>query len=273
MSRQPAVEHDAFRSRDDQPGRSAPEDDARERLVAGLPVIERRLDVADISTAVLEGGHGPPVLLLHGPGESALWWMRVIPDLVSTHRVVVPDLPAHGASAAGDGPLDAERLLSWLDELIERTCPSPPALVGRLVGGALAARFAVGREDRIRRLMLVDAMGLSWFRPSLGFFLNLVRFLARPTRRTYDRFLPHCMYDPDGLREGMGNRSSPTTSSAPERRKRRPVSGPSWVAAARDRRGPGRPDARATGSVPARAARRSRVDVRRRPSTAWSSCW
>ncbi len=39
------------------------------QLVAELPVVECRLDVAGISTGVLEGGSGPPIVLLHGPGE------------------------------------------------------------------------------------------------------------------------------------------------------------------------------------------------------------
>ena len=82
---------------------------ARERLLAGLPVTERRLELAGISTAVLEGGDGPPVVLLHGPAEFAAHWMRVIPELVASHRVVAPDLPGHGASEVAGGPLDAER--------------------------------------------------------------------------------------------------------------------------------------------------------------------
>lgn len=209
MSRPSAMERDAPRSRADQTRWSALEDDVRSRLVAGLPVIERRLNVVGVSTAVLEGGDGPPMVLLHGPGESALWWMRVLPDLVSTHRVVAPDLPAHGASGSSEGPLDADRVLSWLDEVIEHTCPSPPVLVGHLLGGAIAARFAVGRGDRIRRLVLVDSLGLSWFRPSPTFALGLIRFLVRPAKRNYDRFLTQCMFDPDGLREGMGERWKP----------------------------------------------------------------
>ncbi len=184
-------------------------DDPRARLLAGLPVTERRLEPAGVPTAVLEGGDGPPVVLLHGPGESALWWLRVIPDLVTTHRVVAPDLPAHGASGTGEGALDQDRVLAWLEALIARTCPSPPALVGHLLGGGVAARFAVRREERIGRLVLVDTMGLRWLRPSPGFALALIRFMVWPTERSYDRFLPHCMYDPDGLEEEMGERWEP----------------------------------------------------------------
>ena len=104
-----------------------------------MPVTERRLELAGISTAVLEGGDGPPIVLLHGPGEYAAKWMRVIPDLVTTHRVVAPDLPGHGTTGVPDGPLDIDRVLAWLGELIERTCPTPPVLVGQILGGAIAS--------------------------------------------------------------------------------------------------------------------------------------
>ena len=103
---------------------------ARERLLAGLPVAERRLQLAGVSTAVLEGGAGPPVVLLHGPSGYAAHWMRVIPDLVTTHRVIAPDLPGHGASEVVDGPLQADHVLAWLGELIERTCDRRPLWSG-----------------------------------------------------------------------------------------------------------------------------------------------
>lgn len=177
---------------------------ARERLLAGLPVTERLLQLNGISTAVLEGGDGPPVVPLHGPGESALWWMRVIPQLAAKHRVIVPDLPAHGASRAGDGPLDADRVFAWLSELIKQTCPAPPPLVGHSLGGAIAARFAVRQHAGLSNLVLVDSFGLGPFRPALGFAYALIRFQMRPNERNYKRFLPQCMFDPDSLARRMG---------------------------------------------------------------------
>ena len=179
---------------------------ARERLLAGIPAMERRLELAGVSTAVLEGGEGPPVVLLHGPGEFAAKWLRVIPDLVTTHRVIAPDLPGHGTSEVIDGPLDADRVLTWLGELIEHTCTSPPALVGHVLGGAIAARFAIDHSDRLDRLVLVDTLGLGRFRPAPRFALTMIGFLARPTEGTYDRFMRQCSYDLEGLREEMGER-------------------------------------------------------------------
>ena len=178
----------------------------RERLLAGLPVDERRLLVGDVSTAVLEGGNGPPLLLLHGPGEFAAKWWRVIPDLVRSHHVIAPDLPGHGASSLAGGRVDAEGMVAWLDGLIERTCPSPPAVVGHVLGGAIAARFAVERGDRCGRLVLVDSLGLSSFRPKPRFALAMIAFLARPTEGSYTRFMRQCSYDLDGLREQIGER-------------------------------------------------------------------
>jgi pimeloyl-ACP methyl ester carboxylesterase len=185
---------------------------ARERLLAGIPVMERQLDLAGISTAVLEGGDGPPIVLLHGPGEFGAKWMRVIPDLVTSHRVIAPDLPAHGASEVPDGPLDAGRVLAWLAELIDRTCPSPPALVGHVLGGAIAARFAADQGDRLSRLVLVDTLGLGRFRPAPRFALTMVGFLARPSEGSYNRFMRQCSFDLDGLRDQMGDRWDPFVS-------------------------------------------------------------
>jgi pimeloyl-ACP methyl ester carboxylesterase len=181
-------------------------DDARERLLAGLPVTERRLQLAGASTAVWEGGDGPPVVLLHSSGEFAALWLRVIPDLVTTHRVVAPDLPGHGASDVADDPLDADRAIAWLGELIERTCPSRPVVVGHGLGGAIAARFAIEYGDRLSRLVLVDAFGLGRFEPAPSFGLALNRFLEQPTERTRDDLFAQCFHNLDGLRQHMGER-------------------------------------------------------------------
>ncbi len=184
--------------------RSAGED-ARARLVSALPVTERRLQLAGVSTAVLQGGDGPPMVLL--AGEFAAVWMRLIPDLVATHRVIAPDLPGLGASEVPDGPLDADAALAWLDALIDRTCASPPVLVGKGAAGALAARFTIDHNDRVGRLVLVDAYGLDRFRPPPGLALSYIGVLLRPTERRLDRsFRNYCFVDLDGVRGAMGER-------------------------------------------------------------------
>jgi pimeloyl-ACP methyl ester carboxylesterase len=184
--------------------RSAGEN-ARQRLLAGLPVTERRVQLAGVSTAVLEGGDGPPIVLLQG--EFAAVWMRVIPDLVTTHRVIAPDLPGLGASEVSDGPPDANTVLTWLDELIARTCAIPPVLVGKGPAGALAARFAIDRSDRVDRLVLVDTYGLDRYRPPPRMALTFIGVMLRPTERGLERgFRRYCFADLDGVRAAMGER-------------------------------------------------------------------
>ncbi len=194
---------------------------ARETLLAGLPVTERRRHLAGVSTSVLEGGDGPPMVLLHGPGEFAATWLPVLPRLARTHRVIVPDLPGHGASQVEDGLLDAERVLRWLDELIEQTCPAPPVLVGGTVGGAIAARFAAQlakaeHGPRLAGLVLVDTLGLAPFEPAPRFGIALHRFLAGPTQSSYERLMEFCTFDLDRVREQLGQRWDPFAAYAVE---------------------------------------------------------
>jgi pimeloyl-ACP methyl ester carboxylesterase len=196
MSRQ-QIAHDS---------RQADGDDARRRLLAGAPVAERRLDLAGVSTALLEAGDGPPLVLLHGQGGWAGMWLPVIPELAATYRVVAPDLPGLGASAVPGGPPDGARVLAWLDALIQRTCPTPPALVGASLGASIAARFAIAQPDRLARLVLVGAGSLDRFRPAPGVALALVRFIARPSRRTQAGFLRQVAVDPARVRALLGER-------------------------------------------------------------------
>jgi pimeloyl-ACP methyl ester carboxylesterase len=193
--------------------RTAQEDrgqDARQRLLADLPVTERRFLLAGVSTAVLEGGDGPPVVLLHGPMANATHWSGIIPRLVTTHRVIVPDLPGHGTSEViEEGPIDSGRVMKWLDELIEQSCKTPPAVVGQLLGGAIAARYASEHGHRLRRLVLVDTFGFRPFDPAPEFGLALSNFLAQPAERTHAELWRHCAFDLDALRQRMGERWLP----------------------------------------------------------------
>jgi pimeloyl-ACP methyl ester carboxylesterase len=179
---------------------------AREQLLAGVPVTERRLELAGVSTAILEGGAGAPVVLLHGPGAHSAGWQQIMPGLTSTHRVVAPDLPGHGESIVIDGPLDAGLVTAWLGELIDQTCPTPPVLVGQLVGGAIAARFAADHGDRVARLVLVVPTGLAPFQPTPEFGAALTGYLQQPGQDTHDDLWEHCVSDLASLRRQPGVR-------------------------------------------------------------------
>lgn len=178
---------------------------SRARLIAAAPLTERREVLAGISTNIMEGGEGPPIVLLHGQGEYWAVWLAVVRDLVRTHRVIVADLPGHGDSLDIDGKLDAATVLRWVDELIDRTCDAQPVLVGHLLGGGIAARYAVANADRLVQLVLVDTLGLTWFRPKLQFAVPMVRFMAKPTAESRDRLFNECFVDFDRVGEQFGD--------------------------------------------------------------------
>lgn len=178
---------------------------SRARLVAAAPLTERREVLAGVSTNIMEGGEGPPMVLLHGQGEYWAVWLTVVGDLVRTHRVIVADLPGHGDSLDIEGKLDTDTVLRWVDELIEATCESPPVLVGHLLGGGIAARYAVQHAHRLDQLVLVDTLGLKWFRPKLQFAIPMVRFMAKPTPESRDLLFNECFVDFDQVGERFGD--------------------------------------------------------------------
>lgn len=178
----------------------------REQLLADLPVRGRCLDVDGVDTAVLEGGDGPPVVLLHGLGSFAAEWGRVIPHLVRSHRVVAPDLPGLGESVVRAGRLDAAVVVAWLRGLLTQTCAEPPTLIGHSLGGGLAARLAIEHGDLVSRVVLVDSGSLGRFRPAPGVIGTLLRYGSRPSPASRDRFLRQLFFDLDRTRSDWGDR-------------------------------------------------------------------
>jgi pimeloyl-ACP methyl ester carboxylesterase len=171
----------------------------RTQMLAGLPVRERRLQLAGAPTLILEAGDGPPLVLLHGGIEcGGPVWAPVIERLAASRRVIVPDLPGLGESEPVDdafGTFDA-----WFRELVGRTCAEPPVLVAHSLGGSLAAAMATRHGAILRRLVLYGAPAVGPYRLPLGLRVVAIRFALRPTRRNGERFERWAFFDYDGYR-------------------------------------------------------------------------
>ena len=179
-------------------------------------------ELAGVSTAVLEGGDGPPMVLLHGPGEFAAQWLPVIPTWCGTHRVIAPDLPGHGASAAPAEPTRRRPgARAGSSELIEATCPAPPVLVGR----GSAAPSPPGSPPATA----TGSAAWCWWTLRAGSVRAGTRVRAgaapllaatRP-RHTLRRLFGQCFTDLDGLRRAAGRAvgaaARPTRSTRPAR--------------------------------------------------------
>jgi 2-hydroxymuconate-semialdehyde hydrolase len=167
----------------------------RERILAGVPVSGRRLEVGGVSTMVLEAGDGPPMILLHGGIETGgVYWAPVINQLAEQYRVMVPDSPGLGASVRL-ARMDAAAFSAWLAELIGRTCSEKPVLVAHSLNASLAARFAASHGDLLERLVLSGVPGIGRYRPPFGFVVTAIRFSIRPTEKSNARFAEWALLD------------------------------------------------------------------------------
>lgn len=193
-------------------GQSLTAESDRERLLRDLPLTARTLSLAGVSTPVFEGGMGPPMVLLHGPAGNALHWLRMIPHLVPGYRIIVPDLPGHGASQVNTGSLDTAQVIQWLGELIKATCATPPVVVAHVLGGAIALRYAAAHGGRLDRLVLVDTLGLAPFQPTPEFGAALHQYLTQPARETHQALWQQCAYDLEQLKNGLGEKWAPFES-------------------------------------------------------------
>lgn len=130
------------------------------------PELGRRVHAAGIETNVHDIGQGAPVFLIHGsgPGVTA-WanWRLTMPVLAERFRVVAPDMVGFGYTErpAGvrysmDGWVD--HALGVMDALgLEQT-----HLVGNSFGGALALALAIRAPHRVKRLVLMGSVGVSF---------------------------------------------------------------------------------------------------------------
>lgn len=110
----------------------------------------------------VECGAGPPLVLLHGAGFDEAWlsWSLVAPHLSAGRRVLIPDLPGYGQSAAGpgDGGLSAlaQAVAVWM-----RAIDVPRADLGGVsMGGGIALWLAIHDPDLVASLSLLAPYGL-----------------------------------------------------------------------------------------------------------------
>ncbi len=115
----------------------------------------------EINWHYLEGGHGEPLILLHGFNADAHHFCRVS-HLLSPHfRILAPDLPGFGQTHPAESSSfriedTADQILAWLDELGIHEF----YLGGNSMGGYLAVAMARRAPERVRALWLLAPGGL-----------------------------------------------------------------------------------------------------------------
>jgi pimeloyl-ACP methyl ester carboxylesterase len=147
-----------------------------------LPGFEGRwADAKAVRIRYYVGGEGPPLLLLHGLSGAASNWAQLAPLLASRRRLLVPDLPGHGASAALPASPNltayAERVRIVAE--VEEMRPAPVA--GHSMGAVVGLRLAVTHPDAVSGLVLAGAAGIASSTRSAEVALGILGVI-RPSR-------------------------------------------------------------------------------------------
>ena len=110
-----------------------------------------------VRTAYLEAGppDAPPVLLLHGLGATNASMLPVLADLAVDHRVLAPDLPGFGATAAPHVPYNAAWFAAWVEAFQRVTGSREAVLIGNSLGGRVALECGLTHPRSVRALVLL----------------------------------------------------------------------------------------------------------------------
>ena len=127
----------------------------------------------------------PPVVLLHGLGDEADTWRRVLPLLAEDYRAIAPDLPGFGRSDKPDRSYTVPFFAATMLELLDRLAVPRAVLVGHSTGAIIAHHFALEHSERVARLVLIGGSLVSKRQPvNLSLLLFLVPGLGE---RLYTR--------------------------------------------------------------------------------------
>ena len=158
----------------------------------------RYVTVNSIKVHYVVSGCGPPLLLLHGLGASAVTWRDNVDPLSHAFRVYALDLPGHGESDKPVIDYDSNSILQFLVLIIDKLGMDKPSIIGNSVGGALALMIALRHPDKVSKLVLVNSASLG---RDLNFFLRLVsipllgKFLDRPNMNGTEIMLNKIFHD------------------------------------------------------------------------------
>lgn len=110
--------------------------------------------------AYVRAGTGPPLLLIHGLGDSSDTWRPVLDQLAQRHTVLAPDLLGHGRSEKPRADYSIAAYANGMRDLLSVLEIDRVTVIGHSLGGGIAAQFAYQFPERCERLVLVDSGGV-----------------------------------------------------------------------------------------------------------------
>ncbi|MCW2598644.1 MAG: Pimeloyl-ACP methyl ester carboxylesterase [Frankiales bacterium] len=110
-----------------------------------------------VRTAYLEAGppDAPPLLMLHGLGATNASLLPCLADLARDHRVIAPDLPGFGQSAAPPVSYRPAWYAAWVEALQHELGARRAILLGNSLGGRIALEAGHTHPQSVRGLVLL----------------------------------------------------------------------------------------------------------------------
>jgi pimeloyl-ACP methyl ester carboxylesterase len=133
------------------------------------------------------GGTAPVVVLCHGGAGSWRHWIKTIPALVETYRVLVPDLPGLGESDFPPDGDDAFAIATIVADGIDAIVGKGTGfdVVGFSFGGTMASCIGALRGKQVRSVTIIGSSGVGALGSSVR--LEKVRHLEGQARRDTHR--------------------------------------------------------------------------------------
>lgn len=125
----------------------------------------------------------PLLILLHGGRDHCRSWDWTARQLRDRWHIVTPDLRGHGDSTwSPDGDYCTATFVHDLAQLIHHLGDETVSIVAHSLGGQIALRYAGLYPDKVRRLVIIEGLGLSpssqTERTQLSFITHWRRWIA-----------------------------------------------------------------------------------------------
>jgi len=119
------------------------------------------IDVGSMRVHHMQGGHGSPVVFIHGLGSSSyMEWRYNLEPAAARHRVFAPDLPGYGRTEKPRARYTIPYFARFVERYIENRGLRSTVLVGASLGGRIALEVALEHPRLVRKLVLVNTLGL-----------------------------------------------------------------------------------------------------------------
>src|SRR6476659_5809970 len=113
------------------------------------------------------GGHGDPVVLLHGWPQTWYAWHNVMPALAKNYTVIAPDLRGLGDSSKPSSGYDAKTTAEDIYQLVSQLGFNKIYLVGHDLGALPAYAYAADHPNNVSKLVLMELTFPGYTPPSI----------------------------------------------------------------------------------------------------------